>query len=71
MRHCANSWLAQRGVPREIRARLGDWSLGKEAIDGYTHLFIEHLRPYVAMIDQALGVKVSARPTDLQAVVVA
>lgn len=67
MRHCANSWLPQRGVPREIRARLGGWSLGKEAIDGYTHLFIDDLRPYVAMIDRALGMTVSARPPDYQA----
>lgn len=55
MRHCANSWLAQRGVPKEIRAQLGGWSLGKQAIDGYTHLFIDHLRPFVAMLDAILA----------------
>lgn len=55
MRHCANSWLAERGVPREIRARLGGWSVGKEAIDGYTHLHIEPLRQYAAMLDPLLA----------------
>lgn len=55
MRHCGNSWLAQRGVPREIRARLGGWSLGSQAIDGYTHLYIDHLRPYAAMLDEVMS----------------
>jgi len=53
MRHCGNSWLAQRGVPAEIRARLGGWSVrGAKIMDGYTHLYIENLRPYVAMLDE-------------------
>jgi integrase len=53
MRHCGNSWLAQRGAPAEIRARLGGWSLrGAKIMDGYTHLYIENLRPYVAMLDE-------------------
>lgn len=53
MRHCGNSWLAQRGVPAEIRARLGGWSVrGAKIMDGYTHLYIDNLRPYVAMLDE-------------------
>ena len=63
MRHCSNSWLAQRNVPREIRARLGGWSLGKDAIDGYTHLYIEHLRPFAAMLDEILGIHVPCTAT--------
>jgi integrase len=56
MRHCGNSWLAQRGVPAEIRARLGGWSVrGNKIQDGYTHLYIEHLRPYVAMLDEEVN----------------
>ena len=55
MRHCANSWLAQRGVPQEVRARLGGWSLGGKAIDGYTHLFIDHLRPFATLLDEILA----------------
>jgi hypothetical protein len=54
-RHCGNSLLAQRGVPAEIRARLGGWSVrGSKIQDGYTHLFIDHLRPYVTMLDEAV-----------------
>jgi integrase len=64
MRHCANSWLAERGVPREIRARLGGWAVGRDAIDGYTHLHIEPLRQYVAMLDPLL-VTVSAQTNGL------
>jgi len=55
LRHCANSWLAQKGVPREIRARLGGWSLGGDAIDGYTHLFIDHLRPFTTLLHEILA----------------
>jgi integrase len=67
MRHCANSWLAERGVPREIRARLGGWSVGTDAIDGYTHLHIEPLRQYVAMLDPLLAT-VSAQTNGLDVV---
>jgi integrase len=53
MRHCGNSWLAQRGVSAEVRARLGGWSVrGAKIMDGYTHLYIDNLRPYVAMLDE-------------------
>lgn len=62
MRHCGNSWLAQRAVPKEIRAQLGGWSItGRGAIDDYTHLFIDHLRPYAAMLDEVLRVGQAAR----------
>lgn len=46
MRHCGQSWLAQSGVDAEMRARLGGWSVrGLGAMDRYTHLYIEDLRP--------------------------
>lgn len=46
MRHCGQSWLAQQGVSAEMRARLGGWSVrGLGAMDNYTHLYIEDLRP--------------------------
>ena len=46
MRHCGQSWLAQAGVSAEMRARLGGWSVrGLGAMDKYTHLYIEDLRP--------------------------
>jgi integrase len=46
MRHCGQSWLAQLGVSAEMRARLGGWSVrGLGAMDNYTHLYIEDLRP--------------------------
>ncbi|MPZ41937.1 MAG: tyrosine-type recombinase/integrase [Betaproteobacteria bacterium] len=56
MRHCGNSWLAQRGVPAEIRARLGGWSMrGAKIMDGYTHLFLDNLRPYLAILDDEIN----------------
>jgi integrase len=46
MRHCGQSWPAQQGVSAEMRARLGGWSVrGLGAMDKYTHLYIEDLRP--------------------------
>lgn len=49
-----NSWLAQRGVPREIRARLMGHTT-KEVQDRYTRLYVEHLRPFSAIIDAVLA----------------
>jgi uncharacterized protein YbjQ (UPF0145 family) len=35
--------------------QLGGWSVrGNKIQDGYTHLYIDHLRPYVAMLDEAV-----------------
>jgi integrase len=63
-RHTWNSWLAQRGVPKEIRQRLGGWAKkGNDAADRYTHLDVESLRPYAATIDTVLS-----RPGDEAAV---
>jgi integrase len=59
-RHTWNSWLAQRGVAKEIRQRLGGWAKkGNDAADRYTHLDIESLRPHAALIDTILS-----RPQD-------
>jgi integrase len=49
-----NSWLAQRGVPREIRARLMGHTT-KEVQDRYTRLYVEHLRPFSEIIDSVLA----------------
>lgn len=51
-----NSWLAQRGVPREIRARLMGHTT-KEVQDRYTRLYVEHLRPFSEIIDSVLAQK--------------
>jgi integrase len=54
-RHTWNSWLAQRGVSKEIRQRLGGWAeMVSDSTDRYTHLDIESLRPYAAVIDTVL-----------------
>lgn len=46
MRHCGQTWLAEEGVSVEQRARLGGWTVaGMGAMDDYTHLNIEPLRP--------------------------
>lgn len=57
LRHTFNSWLAQRGCSPEIRKRLCGWSPKSEysqVIDRYTHLDVEHLRPWTAKIDEIL-----------------
>lgn len=53
-RHTFNTWLAQKGVPVEIRRRLCGWS-SREISDRYTHLGVEHLRVHTAIIDQMLA----------------
>lgn len=56
LRHTFNSWLAQQGVSKEIRNLLCGWSSGKkDTADRYTHLFVEHLRPYCEVIDTVLA----------------
>lgn len=49
-----NSWLAQRGVPREIRMRLMGHKTS-EVQDRYTRLYVEHLRPFSGIIDTILS----------------
>lgn len=50
-----NSWLAQRGVGEDFRKRLMGHA-GKESVqDRYTRLYIEHLRPFAAVIDDVLA----------------
>ncbi len=56
LRHTWNSWLAQRGVPKEIRQRLGGWALPRnDAADRYTHLGLGALRPFAAVLDTVLA----------------
>lgn len=55
LRHTWNSWLAQEGVDRSIRSRLGGWVDRKEAVDRYTHLSLDWLRPFAAVIDTKLS----------------
>lgn len=54
-RHTWNSWLAQRGVSKEIRQRLGGWATGGDSADRYTHLDVDSLRPHAAVIDTILS----------------
>lgn len=62
LRHTFNSWLAQKGVPSEIRKRLMGHKNG-EVHDRYTHLYVEHLRPYAEIIDDILRNDGSANPS--------
>jgi site-specific recombinase XerD len=48
------SWLAQNGVPRDIRMRLAGHTVG-DSHDRYVHLNVEHLRPYSQIIDTLLA----------------
>lgn len=55
LRHTFNSWLAQNGVDKEKRNLLCGWSgRNKDTADRYTHLFVDHLRPYTEVIDTLL-----------------
>lgn len=55
LRHTFNSWLAQQGCPVEFRKRLCGWVQKGEVVDRYTHLNVEHLRPWSALIDALLA----------------
>jgi hypothetical protein len=68
MRHCGQSWLAQLGVSAEMRARLGGWSVrGLGAMDSYTHLYIEDLRPIAEKLAEQWKAAVSVRAAKKQA----
>lgn len=54
LRHTFNSWLAQRGVEKDVRMRLVGHRVG-DSHDRYTHLNVEHLRPYSQIIDTILA----------------
>ena len=54
LRHTWASWLAQAGVPEWARKRLGGWASG-ETVDRYSHLDLESLRKYAAVIDTILS----------------
>lgn len=54
LRHTFNTWMAERGVPKEIRKRLVGHSTG-DVNDRYTHLNVEPLRQYAAVIDHVLA----------------
>ncbi len=49
-RHTFASWLAQRGVSDAVRRRLGCWSAGQSASEGYVHFDVESLRPFSEMV---------------------
>lgn len=49
-----NSWLAQAGVPEEIRKRLMGHKTNS-VHDRYTRLYVEHLRPFSEIIDSVLA----------------
>jgi integrase len=51
-RHTFASWLAQRGVSDAVRRRLGCWSAGQSASEGYVHFDVESLRPFSEMVFQ-------------------
>lgn len=69
MRHCGQSWLAQSGVSAEMRARLGGWSVrGLGAMDSYTHLFIEDLRPIAEKLAEQWKAAAAVRAAEKQAV---
>lgn len=64
LRHCWASWLANAGVPKEIRVRLGGWGggRGKEMVDRYTHFEIEYLRKYSEIIDELFHYTFTTQP---------
>lgn len=49
-RHTFASWLAQKGVDGAIRKRLGCWTIGGSAADGYVHFDVESLRPFSELV---------------------
>ena len=56
LRHTFASWLGNAGVPEGIIDRLGGWSGGKKKTrERYTHLAVDHLRPYADVIDRVLA----------------
>jgi hypothetical protein len=68
MRHCGQSWLAQLGVSPELRARLGGWSVrGLGAMDNYTHLYIEDLRPIAEKLAEQWKAAAAVRAAELEA----
>jgi len=67
MRHCGQSWLAQQGVSAEMRARLGGWSVrGLGAMDNYTHLYIEDLRPIAEKLAVEWNAAAALRAAELE-----
>jgi len=54
LRHTWASWMAQAGVPEEIRQRLGGWAR-RVTSDRYTHLDIDWLRPFAARVDATIA----------------
>lgn len=54
LRHTFNTWLAEGGVPEDIRARLVGHSTGRMQ-DRYTHMAVDHLREYVRIIDTKIA----------------
>jgi hypothetical protein len=68
MRHCGQTWLAEEGVTPEMRARLGGWTVrGMGAMDDYTHLNIEPLRPIADILATKWNAALALRRTELAA----
>lgn len=55
LRHTFATWLGERGVPEGVIDRLGGWSGSRATRERYTHLNVEHLRQFAAVIDHALA----------------
>jgi integrase len=68
MRHCGQTWLAEEGVTPEMRARLGGWTVrGMGAMDDYTHLNIEPLRPVADILATKWNAALALRRAELAA----
>jgi hypothetical protein len=68
MRHCGQTWLAEEGVTPEMRARLGGWTVrGMGAMDDYTHLNIEPLRPIADILATKWNAALALRRAELAA----
>lgn len=56
LRHTFATWLGERGVPEAIIDRLGGWKVDKKKTrERYTHLNVEHLRQFSAVVDHVLA----------------
>ena len=55
LRHTFASWLAQKGVDRVIRDRLGCWAAASQG-DKYSHFDVSSLRPFAELIDGILAI---------------
>lgn len=55
LRHTFATWLGEAGVPAQVIDRLGGWKARQSSTrERYTHLNVESLRPYAAVIDRII-----------------